>query len=485
MKKLLIPFFWLIIAASLVSCLSKSSAPKTSGIAYRAFVSNPVGNIGIFIVNAQDDVHPTNLNPILAGTSPTLMMVTPNRTATLVFSPGNNPQFPDNEFSIIGNADEASAAHVVLPGYTDNFVISPDSSTAYVAVPNAPLVGHSPGAIEVVGVSGAGQGTITGEIDIPSVQYLSIDNGGDRILAFSSSPDTIDPPCTSSAPCSLFVVTPSNLGTNDPVVTPIPSVNSNNDHSLDHPVQAFFSSDDTTAYVVNCGAECGGTQASVQTLDMTTTPPTPGTSPVVCTSGKCLGLMNVAAGSEALVNGSTMYLAGTPYSGGIPSQPCTGQTTGATTCGLLTVFNLSSMSASNTTPIITDGYHNRIAMGANGQLFIGATTCTEISDASETRGCLSIYNTQTTANGSVPAGGVVIPPVNGDVTGIQPIATRNVVYLVQGYPTPGGSLYIYCTNVDDGAGCYTADALQTAPENEPTYAPLMNGNFYDVVTVDF
>ena len=38
---------------------------------------------------------------------------------------------------------------------------------------------------------------------------------------------------------------------------------------FDRPVQAFFSSDDNTAYVVNCGAECGGTQASVQKLDLT------------------------------------------------------------------------------------------------------------------------------------------------------------------------------------------------------------------------
>ena len=28
--------------------------------------------------------------------------------------------------------------------------------------------------------------------------------------------------------------------------------------------------------------------------------------------------------------------------------------------------------------VITDGYHTRLALGANGQLFIGAHTCTEI-----------------------------------------------------------------------------------------------------------
>ena len=134
-----------------------------------------------------------------------------------------------------------------------------------------------------------------------------------------------------------------------------------------------------------------------------------------------------------------MYLAGTPYTDGVPSQPCTGQDHGATTCGLLTIFDLSSMSIVNATPIvITDGYHNRIAMGANGQLFIGARTCTEIipplppPPGAEIRGCLSIYNTLTTPVGNALPGGVLIPPENGDATGLQPIAKRTVVYIDSG-----------------------------------------------------
>jgi len=156
----------------------------------------------------------------------------------------------------------------------------------------------------------------------------------------------------------------------------------------------------------------------------------------------------------------------------------------------LFTINLSSMAVGGYA-VITDGYHNRIALGANGQLFIGARTCTEIipptppPSGAEVRGCLSIYNTQTTAVGNVQPGGVVIPPANGDVTGIQPIATRQVVYLVQGYPVPGGSLYIYCATADADINCPTADAIQTAPPNLPIYAPLMVGNFYDVKTVDF
>jgi hypothetical protein len=175
-----------------------------------------------------------------------------------------------------------------------------------------------------------------------------------------------------------------------------------------------------------------------------------------------------------------MYLAGTPYSGGVPSQPCTGQQTAATTCGLLTIFDLNSMTVTNSAPIvITDGYHNRIAMAADGQLFIGARTCTEIippqppPPGAEIRGCLSIYNTQSVAVGSIQPGQVTIPPETGDVTGIQPIATREVVYLIQGQNVQGGTLYIYDT---------TTDAVDTTEEQR-----LNNlvGSFVDVKTVDF
>ena len=340
---------------------------------------------------------------------------------------------------MITNASETTASHVILPGYTESFVVSPDSSTAYVAVPSAKVVGESPGAIEIVSLLA---GVYGGEIDIPSVHYLSISNGGNRILAFTSVLATLGLPCDQT-PSFLFVVTPSDVGVKTCPAIPVPG--------FDHPVQAYFSSDDTTAYVVNCGAECGGLQASVQQLDLTTNPPTLGI------------LTSVPAATEALVDGSTMYLAGTPYANGGPSQPCTGEQTAATTCGLLTVFDLSSMTVTTSGIVITDGYHNRIALGANGQLFIGARSCTEIVPAqpppqgAETRGCLSIYSTTT--------GTVVIPPANGDVTGIEPIATRTVVYVIQ-----GGMLGIYDT---------TTDELQ--------FIQIKNlvGRFVDVKTVDF
>jgi hypothetical protein len=427
LKRFLITLFSLLPVGLWLSCggSTPSSSTQTSGIKTRALISNTVsaGSLaaGVYILNVATDV-PAAATAISVGNTPGLMVVTPNLAETIVFS-GSGTQSSDNLLSIINNASESAAAHVTLPGLTESIVVSPDSSTAYIAIPTAPVVGESPGIVQAISINGGS----TGQATVPGVRYLSIDNTGSRLLGFSDNSD------------SVAVITPSNIGTPNVVSTPV--------GGFDRPVSAFFSSDGTTAYVVNCGAECGGTQAGVQTLDLTTN-----------TAGIAIP---VPAATIAFVSNSTMYLAGTPLAN---PQPCTGETTQATTCGLLTIFDLNRMSVTNTSPIvITDGYHDRIAMGSNGQLFIGSRTCTEVippvppPTGSEVRGCLSIYNTQT--------GAVVIPPANGDVTGIQPIGKRAVVYVVQ-----GGSLNIYDT---------TTDVLHS------TQIINLIGQFFDVKTIDF
>jgi hypothetical protein len=428
-RALILVSFLLPVSLLFLSCggSTTSSGSSGSGLKSRAFISQDVsaGNViaGVQIIDAEKDQR-AFVSPITGGATPGLMMVTPNRSLTLVFSPS------DNKLTFLSNASESASAQATLPGFTESIVASPDSLTGYVAVPTAPVVGQSPGAVEIFNLS---TGVNIGEIAIPAVRYLAISHSGNRLLAFSAN---------------LNSVAIISFGTGNPVVTTVAG--------FDRPVTAFFSGDDNTAFVVNCGRECGGVQASVQTLDMTTT--VPGAPVGVCDASA------ICAASVAVLNGTTMYLAGTPYNpDGTPALLCTGQTTAATNCGMLTIFDLTSMSVTSTDIVITDGYHNRMALGADGQLFIGAHHCTEVippipppPDA-EVRGCLSIYNTQT---GAAP----VIPPASGDVTGIEPIATRHVVYLVQ-----GGELQIYDT---------TTDKLQTTQID-------ISGRVVDVKTVDF
>ena len=414
-RALILLSFLLPVSLVFLSCGSSpsSSGGGGSGLKFRAFISNVLA--GVQIIDAEKDVR-APVAAISAGATPGLMVVTPNRVQTLVFSKS------DNRLTFISNAGESASAQITLPGFTESFVVSPDSLTAYIAVPTAPVGAQSPGAVEVLNLN---TGAINAELDVPAVRFLALGHSGNRLLAFSDNSN------------SVAVI---SFGTGNPTVTFV--------GGFDRPVTAFFSGDDNTAYVVNCGAECGGNQASVRMLDLTTN--TPG------------GAVDVPVASVAVVDGTTMYVAGTPVPNPEP-LPCTGQTTAATSCGLLTVVDLNSMTVVNPAPIvITDGYHNRMALGANGQLFVGAENCSEIippipppPDA-EVRGCLSIYNTLT--------GEVVIPPANGDVTGIEPISNRNVVYLAQ-----GGELQIYDT---------TTDELQTTQID-------ISGEVIDVKTVDF
>ena len=176
----------------------------------------------------------------------------------------------------------------------------------------------------------------------------------------------------------------------------------------------------STAYVLNCGPQCNGTQASVAVLDLA--------------SLTITGTIPVDGATWALLNGSTLYVAGTSPT----NNACTGQTTAATTCGRLDAVDLGSMTVTNSF-VITNGYHDRMDLSVNGKLFVGANGCAEIGNVNnpsgEVRGCLSIVNINT--------GTVVIPPDNGDVTGLQGFTQRNVEYVAE-----GGAFRVYDTTKD-------------------------------------
>jgi hypothetical protein len=193
---------------------------------------------------------------------------------------------------------------------------------------------------------------------------------------------------------------------------------------FDRPVFGFFSSDNTQAWILNCGQECGGQQASVQVLNLvngTAGPPTP------IPGGATVGF----------IKNQTLYVAGTPVVGS-GNETCAGGTPAI--CGRLTVVDLPSMTVTGaaTGLEIPDGYHTHMDMSSDGQLFVGSRNCTNIVPAKAgdpQRGCLAILNTTN--------GNVVIPPDNGDVTGLQPITNRTVVYVIE-----GGELRIYDTTTD-------------------------------------
>jgi hypothetical protein len=377
----------------LASCNGGSHITKPpSGLTERVLASqsasSPTAAPGLVIVDGQYDT--LGRGEISAGTSPSLMAISPNRATLLSFDQITN------KVDVINTTKESLAGSIQLPGPTTSMAV-PNSTSGYAAVPAAPLTGSPPGAVVQMSLTSGG---IAATIGVPNAQTVIANSDGSQLLAFSNDSD------------SVTIVSPLLLNTGTPLTTVVPG--------FDRPVYGFFSG--SNVYILNCGAECGGTQASVQILNLGTSPPSAGAA------------LPVDAATIGYLVGTTLYVVGTSPT----NNACTGETTAATTCGRLDIVDLGSMTVT-ATYVITDGYHDRIDLGLNSQLFIGSHACTNIGNVNnvtgEVRGCLSIYN--------VPVNTVVIPPDNGDVTGLQGFSTRYAEYVAE-----GGNLRVYDTITD-------------------------------------
>jgi hypothetical protein len=418
----------ILVSAMLVSCSNYNSAGNRqgkSGLKFRAFVSNPLHQTSsgviipdLEIVDASKDVQ-SPFGVSLSGALPDagMMVLSPKKDKTLVVSPSSN------RFAVVDNATESASGSLGLPGPTESLFVWTDDTTAFIAVPNAAVAGQVPGAVERVDIS---SGAMTAAIPVPGAHYLVPSPSGNQILVISDSADAVT------------LLSPSLISSGNPL-TAISG-------SFDKPVWAVFSADGATAYIMNCGKECGGAaDASIVPLDLSTLT-TSAAIPVA--NGGVVGGATIGVLSNTTIH-PTIYIAGTP-----PGTAC-GSGTAAQNCGVLSVFDTTSKSVT-ATALIPDGYHNRIQMGANSQLFVGSHTCTNVTTTSEVRGCLAIFDSVQST--------VTVPPDNGDVTGIEPIPNRNQVYVCE-----GGALRIYDT---------TTDKLQTTQVN-------IVGQAIDVKVVDF
>jgi hypothetical protein len=378
------------------------------------------------IVDATKDIQ-SLAGVSLAGVVPDagMMVVSPKKDKTLVVSPSSNV------IAVVDNATESASAVVGLPGATESLFVGTDDTSAFAAMPNAPVAGQALGGVGKLDIS---NGAIAAVIPVPGAHYLVPSPSGNQVLIFSDNSDAV----------TLFF--PSLLGTGGQTNTQAPCssapVVACAVSGFDRPVWGVFDSTGSTAYILNCGLECGGTSnASITPLNLSTQ--TPGT-PIPLVNGGMIGGATIG-----LLSGSTLYVAGTP-----PGTAC-GSGTTALSCGVLSVVDIGSSSVT-AARLIPDGYHNRIQMGASGQLFVGSRTCTNVTSTTETRGCLAIFD--------IVHSKVVVPPQNGNVTGIEPIPNRHVVYVCQ-----GGKLRIYDT---------TTDQIQAIQVN-------IVGQAIDVKVVDF
>ncbi len=203
--------------------------------------------------------------------------------------------------------------------------------------------------------------------------------------------------------------------------------------AFDRPVKAVFSPDGGTAYILNCGPECGGSSASITPITV---------APMIFLIGQQSGTLPTNAAlasstiaipggsSNALVDTTTLYVVGQK------PQQVQGQTLFA---GNLTVvdFSKSPAVASSAIPISdgTPGAVSRMLLADDNTLWIGMTQCTNGVRAAtgQSYGCLTMFNT---AKNAV----TMIEPYIGDATGIAGVTGLHKIYTAE-----GGQVYIYST----------------------------------------
>jgi hypothetical protein len=401
-KRILVTVLGLCASLSLFSCSSSKPKDPPSGLPDRVLVSqgvtSPTDFGGVYIIDAYNDTIPRNAR-IGTGNSPGLIAVTPSLNLAATFDAASTTVY------VINTATESVLGSVRLPAPTSSMVFPTANPTGYAAVPGATVTGYSfLGAVELMNFT-ASQLT---SIAVNNVQTVVSNSGGSQLLAFSNNSDSVAvvSPAAAVPPVDLSCLS----GTSNAVCTVVPG--------FDRPVYAVINGN--TAYVLNCGPQCGGVMASVMVFDLP--------------SLTITHTIPVDAATWGLLNGPTLYVAGTSPT----NNACTGETTAATTCGRLDIIDTTSGTVTGSA-VITDGYHDRMDFNVVGQLFIGSHDCTNIGNVTypvgEVRGCLSIFNV---ANNSV-----FIPPDNGDVNGLQGFSTRTIEYVAQ-----GGALRVYDTTTD-------------------------------------
>ncbi|WP_263384108.1 hypothetical protein [Granulicella arctica] len=217
-------------------------------------------------------------------------------------------------------------------------------------------------------------------------------------------------------------------------VVPVPG-------NYDRPIGAYFSLDGTTAYILNCGPECGGRVASVTLM-----------------AQGALNINNVATSTSI----ATAFIANVPVPGGVTTAISDGSTLYVAGQQLmpdgLFAGNLSTISlATNAITAkysISDGNHTKLLFADDNTLWIGSQFCAtgERAKLSQNYNCLTRFDLSAKTAAVLPAvtpGGtatVPFPNTNlnpyyyGDLTGICWVQTFHKVYTAY-----GGQVHVFNT----------------------------------------
>ncbi len=274
-------------------------------------------------------------------------------------------------------------------------------------------------------------------LNVPGIYRVSINPSGTLALGFVQNSNDVFSVVRLTQPQKVQYSTPAAwqaAGFQDCEPQNLPQycaarVTSNG--AFDRPTKAVFSSDGQSIYVLNCGPECGGSQAGIVTVPITPDAlngNNSGPSGINLQAGPVLPIPGGA--TDALQNGNTLYVSGQQL------QP------DGLFAGFLTVVNMSTGQIAGTYSI-SDGTHTKMLFADDNTLWIGSQRCQEgerykgsQSGASVQFGCLTMFNTANNA--------VSIDAYKGDLTGVTAVTGLHKIYVAE-----GGQVHIY--NTTDGA----------------------------------
>ena len=411
-------FVFLVLAGCGQSYYFGGRALPPSGILNRVLIAvqNPgaLTKGSLQIVDAYYDIRHSfnNKTPAFsiggyAGAQPETIQNMPEEQVGAVYGSG------DGSFALVSYAAEKQSSSVSLPGQSSSVFISRDQRYVFAANQTA----------HTLTVQDRVLGTSFG-LNVPNIYRVSINPSGTAALAFVQDSNSVYSvyklQTNQPTPANAVDCEPQNL----PVycVLPVPG-------KFDRPTKAVFSADGTTAFVLNCGPECGGVQASVSFLPVAgiiiqSGAPVPPGAPTAVTA-----TVPVPGGvTNALQNGSLLYLAGQQL------QP------DGYFAGFLSILDTGAKQVTGAYSI-ADGTHQKMSFADDNTLWIGAQLCTQGEryhlGSTTNLGCLTMFNTSTNSV-------TMIDSYKGDATGIASVLTLHKVYTAE-----GGQVYIY--NTTNGA----------------------------------
>lgn len=489
---------------SIIGCLGQRSyfagrPVPPSKILQRVLVAiqnpSPITTGSLQIVDARYDIRSSldGKTPYFVvsgykGSLPNAILNYPEQSEGYVYNSG------DGTISPVSYATEQGGGVIsTLPGHSSSVFITSDGNYVFAANQSSQFLTVIDHVLSVQ-VS----------LNLPNVYKVAVNPSGTVALAFVQNSNyayriiRLQQPNGMVMPVPTFpnegswpaAVSPVNCQpVNLPIYCVVPVLDQNsNPIAFNRPYNAIFSADGTTAWLMNCGPECGNAnvdpvignaEASVSFLNTGplsiynfpgSTYPAPPPVPPLPTEQRRVAVPGGA--TMAVYGNGTLYVSGQQkQSDGLFE-------------GFLSVINLANNQLTETYPI-SDGLHTKMLLGDDNTLWVGSQLCKtgERTADNLTNGCLTFVDlTKIGQSGYLP---MVENDQYGDLTGLCAIIQWHKMYVAY-----GGQIHIYATT-DKGITGVSPDGTTgpvppgySAGSELNNYYATVQGTAYDVAYMD-